>query len=429
MRGELSKVERNKEQNVLERVYQPGRVLEAWRQVKANAGAAGVDQMTVEAFEERQEQLFPVIHKNLKAGSYRFKPARRKEIPKRDSGKTRKLGIPVVMDRIVAQSVHTVFNEIFDAGFTASNFGFRKGKSQHQAIRHVQALVEAGNRWCASIDLAGFFDEIPHGLILKLIRRAIADEPLVTLVARALKAGVLVEGQFEKTDKGAPQGSPLSPMLSNIVLNELDQELERRGLYYARWADDFVILVGSRRAAERVMASLIGYLEEELGLPVNRDKSMVARIEEVTFLGFRMERTKINISPESQARFTERVKNMTHRNNPKSMEQIVAELNLFLRGWGNYFRIQERRRAFDTFDHWVRQRLRSMQLAKWKKPKRFQRAMINAGIPQRHAQTTWIAMSAWQSVLRPEVQRVLNNGWFRKMGLFFLSDYSLTPTS
>lgn len=211
MRGELSKVERNKEQNVLERVYQPGRVLEAWRQVKANAGAAGVDQMTVEAFEERQEQLFPVIHKNLKAGSYRFKPARRKEIPKRDSGKTRKLGIPVVMDRIVAQSVHTVFNEIFDAGFTASNFGFRKGKSQHQAIRHVQALVEAGNRWCASIDLAGFFDEIPHGLILKLIRRAIADEPLVTLVARALKAGVLVEGQFEKTDKGAPQGSPLTP--------------------------------------------------------------------------------------------------------------------------------------------------------------------------------------------------------------------------
>ena len=167
----------------------------------------------------------------------------------------------------------------------------------------------------------------------------------MTLVARALKAGVLVEGRFEKTDKGAPQGSPLSPMLSNIVLNELDQELESRGLQYARWADDFVILVGSRRAAERVMASVIGYLEEELGLPVNRDKSMVTRIEEVTFLGFRVERTKINISPESQVRFTERVKNMTHCNNPKSMEQIVAERNLFVRGWGNYFRIQERRSA------------------------------------------------------------------------------------
>ena len=213
------------------------------------------------------------------------------------------------------------------------------------------------------------------------------------------------------------------------MLNELDQELERRGLHYARWADDFVILVGSRRAAERVMASVIGYLEEELGLPVNRDKSTVAHIEDVTFLGFRVQDDKINISPESQARFTERVKNMTHRNNPKSMQQIVAELNLFLRGWGNYFRIQERRRAFATLDHWVRQRLRSMQLAKWKKPKRFQRAMITAGIPPSRAQRTWIAMSAWQSVFRPEVQRVLNNGWFRKLGLFFLADYSLTPTS
>jgi RNA-directed DNA polymerase len=417
-----------KEQNVLERVYEPKRLLEAWRQVKENAGAAGVDQMTVEEFDERKEQLFPAIYKNLKTGTYRFKPARRKEIPKRD-GKVRKLGIPVVMDRIVAQSVHTVFNEIFDPGFTDSSFGFRRGKSQHQAIRHVQALVENGYRWCASIDLKSFFDEIPHGLILKLIRRRIADERLVTLVARALKAGVLVNGQFEKTNKGAPQGSPLSPMLSNIVLDELDQELERRGLNYARWADDFVILVRSRRAAERVMASVIRYLEEALGLLVNREKSKVARIDEVTFLGFRVERTKLTISPESYARFKERVKNMTHRNNPKSMQQIVEQLNRYLRGWGNYFKVQENRSVFDSLDHWVRQRLRSMQLAKWKKPKRFQKAMIDAGIPQSHAERIWVAMTAWHSVHRPEVQRVLNTGWFRNMGLIFLSDYSLKPTS
>ena len=418
-----------KEQNVLERVCEPKRLLEAWRQVKQNAGAAGVDQMTVDGFEERKEQLFPLIYKNLKTGTYRFKPARRKEIPKRD-GKVRKLGIPVVMDRIVAQSVHTVFDEIFDAGFTESNFGFRRGRSQHQAIRHVQGLVEEGYRWCASIDLKSFFDEIPHGLILKLIRRRIADEGLVTLVARALKAGVLVNGQFEKTEKGAPQGSPLSPMLSNIVLDELDQELERRGLNYARWADDFVILVGSKRAAERVMASVIRYLENELGLLVNREKSKAARIDEVTFLGFQVRRSgKVMISPESFARFKDRVKNQTHRNNPKSMEAIVEELNRYLRGWGNYFKVQEDRTVFASLDHWVRQRLRSMQLAKWKKPKRFQKAMINAGIPQSHAERIWVAMTAWHSVHRPEVQRVLNTGWFRNMGLIFLSDYSPKPIS
>lgn len=419
-----------KEQKVLERVYEPRRLLEAWRQVKQNAGAAGVDRMTVEEFEERKEQLFPVIHKNLKAGTYRFKPARRKEIPKRDSpGKKRKLGIPVVMDRIVAQSVHTVFQEIFEPEFTASNFGFRRGKSQHQAIRYVQQCVESGYRWCASVDLKSFFDEIPHGLILKLIRRRIADERLVTLIARALKAGVIVEGKFEKTPKGAPQGSPLSPILSNIVLNELDQELERRGLHYARWADDFVILVKSRRSAERVMESIIGYIEQELGLPVNREKSEVAPISEVTFLGFRLYNKRIRISPGSIARFKRQVKQMTHRNNPKSMEQIVEELNRYLRGWGNYFRIQEFRSTFGSLDQWVRERLRSMQLAKWKKPKRFQRAMIQAGVPQQYAQRVWVAMRSWQSANRREVLRVLNLGWFRNLGLIFLSDYSASSTS
>ena len=419
-----------KEQNVLERVYEPRRLLEAWQQVKRNAGAAGVDQMTVDEFEDRKEQLFPMIHKNLKAGTYRFKPARRKEIPKRDGkGKTRKLGIPVVMDRMVSQSVHTVFQEIFDPEFTESNYGFRRGKSRHQAIGYVHELVKAGYRWCASIDLKSFFDEIPHNLILKLIRRRIADERLVTLIARALKAGVLVNGQFEKTPKGAPQGSPLSPILSNIVLNEFDQELERRGLHYARWADDFVILVRSRRSAERVMASTIRYLEEELGLLVNREKSKVAPIEEVTFLGFRIIRNKISMSPESYARFKDRVKRMTYRNNPKSMEQIVDELNLFLRGWGNYFRIQQFHKVFTSLDQWIRQRLRSMQLAKWKKPKRFQRAMINAGVPQHYAQKVWVAMSSWRSVQRNEVQWVLNLGWVRNFGLIFLSDYSYKSTS
>lgn len=207
---------------VLERVYEPRRLRKAWQQVKKNAGAAGIDQMTVEAFEQRKDELLTLIHEKLKAGIYRFKPARRSLIPKEGDSKMRKLGIPVVMDRVVSQSVNLVFQEIFDPGFTKSNYGFRRGHSQRQAIYHVQMIVKEGYEWCASIDLAKFFDEIPHNLILKLVRRKIADERLVTLVARALKAGIMVDGKFEKTTKGCPQGSPLSPMLSNIVLNELD---------------------------------------------------------------------------------------------------------------------------------------------------------------------------------------------------------------
>ena len=243
-----------KAKKVLERIYNPGRLRMAWQQVRKNAGAAGIDKMTVEAFERREDELLKLIHEKLKAGAYRFKPARRVLIPKEGSNKKRKLGIPVVMDRIVSQSMNLVLEGIFDPDFTSSNFGFRRGRSQHQAIRHVQAIVLEGYEWCASIDLKSFFDEIPHGLILKLIRRKISDEALVTLIARALKAGVIVEGKMEKTTKGCPQGSPVSPMLSNIVLNELDQELQRRGHRYCRWADDFLILLKSERAAKRVMA-------------------------------------------------------------------------------------------------------------------------------------------------------------------------------
>jgi len=234
-------------------------------------GAAGIDEMTVEAFEEKANDYLRLIHEKLRSGSYRFRPARRVLIPKNGSrSKKRKLGIPVVMDRVVSQSLNLAFMEIFDADFTRSNFGFRRGKSQHAAIGHVRDSALDGYEWCASIDLRSFFDEIPHDLIIKLIRQRISDERLVTLVARALKAGVIVDGNFEKTLKGCPQGSRLSPMLSNIVLNELDWELERRGHRYCRWADDFLILTQSERSVHRVMESITNFLEEKLRLQITR---------------------------------------------------------------------------------------------------------------------------------------------------------------
>ena len=215
-----------KVREVLVKVYEPGRLQVAWQQVRKNAGAAGIDQMTVEEFAQREEQLLALIHDKLKSGSYRFQPARRVLIPKEGTSEMRKLGVPVVMDRIVGTSMHSVLEEIFDPDFTESNFGFRWGRSQHQAIRQLQRLVKEGREWAVAVDLKSFFDEIPHGLILQLIRRKVADEQFVTMLARLLKAGVIVNGEFEKTTKGCPQGSPLSPMLSNIVLNELDHKLE-----------------------------------------------------------------------------------------------------------------------------------------------------------------------------------------------------------
>jgi len=416
-----------KQGNVLERVYNLGRLRMAWRQVRKNAGAAGIDRMTVEEFDRREDELVKLIQNKLEDGTYRFKPARRKLIPKKGSSKKRKLGIPVVMDRIVSQSMNLVFEGIYSPGFTESNFGFRRGRSQHGAIKQIQGVVVEGYDWCASIDLRSFFDEIPHDLILKLIRGKIADERLVTLVARALKAGVMVEGKLEKTTKGCPQGSPVSPMLSNIVLNELDHELEKRGHRYCRWADDFLILLKSERAAMRVMDGIVKYLEEELHLPVNTEKSEVARIKDVTFLGFQILRGKIRVSNDARVRFKDKIRALTRRNNPLSMYQNIQALNNYLQGWVAYFGIQEFKTLFGGFDGWIRSRLRSMQLKKWKNPRKFQRIMIKSGFKPQEAHKTWVKMNKWQSVNRTVVRFTMNIKWFKEQGLLFLSDFTRKP--
>jgi len=337
----------------------------------------------------------------------------------------RKLGIPVVMDRIVGTSMQSVLEDIFDPDFTASNFGFRKGRSQHQAIRHLQGLVQAGSEWAVAVDLQAFFDEIPHGLILQLIRRKVADELFVTLLARLLKAGVLVKGEWEQTTKGCPQGSPLSPMLSNIVLNELDHNLEERHLGYARWADDFVIVVRSERAARRVMEGTIRYLEEDLGLTVNQEKSRVALMKDLTFLGFQLLMGKVRVSTTARLRFKGRVRALTRRNNPLSMAQVIHELSIYLQGWVGYFGIQEFKYLFRDLDAWIRSRLRSTQLKKWKNPRTFQRIMIKAGCDPQEAHRVWLKMNRWQSVMRPPVRFVMNLNWFRERGLIFLHDETI----
>jgi hypothetical protein len=247
---------------------------------------------------------------------------------------------------------------------------------------------------------------------------------LVTLIARALKAGIIVNGKYEKTTKGCPQGSPVSPMISNIVLNELDHELERRGHSYCRWADDFLILLKSERAAKRIMEGIVGYLETDLNLPVNREKSQVAEIKHVPFLGFQILRGKIRVSDKARIKFKDKVRELTRRNNPLSMYQIIQDLNEYLLGWVSFFKIQEFRNIFRDLDGWIRSRLRSMQLKKWKKPRKFQRMMIRSGFKPQEAHRVWVKMNKWQSVNRKEVRFVMNLQWFRKQGLTFLNPFT-----
>lgn len=413
-----------KEEQVLERVYDRERLATAWRQVKKNAGAAGIDGMTVEEFQKAEEKHLGTVIEKLKAGHYRFKPARRVLIEKPGTKAKRKIGIPVVLDRIVSQSINRALAEIFEREFTESNYGFREGHSQQRAIGQMRQIINEGYGWVVSIDLKSFFDEIPHGLILKLIRRKIRDERLVTLIARALKAGVIVDGKYEKTEKGTPQGSPLSPILSNIVLNELDQELERRGHKYVRWADDFLIFVKSERAAQRVKEGISHYIKEELELEINEEKSGTHPSHEATFLGFQIWRGKIKISTKAKKEIHKKIKGMTTRNNPISMSRVIERINEYLKGWIAYFRIQEFKRPLKELDNYIRTRLRSIQLKKWKNPKKFQRIMIAQGCDPRVAHKTWVNMRKWKSALRRNVSITLNPEWFRKKGLFFLADFT-----
>ena len=413
-----------KEKEVMERVYDRERLWNAWKQIKTNAGAAGVDKVTVAMFQQQEETYMSLAEEKLRIGHYRFKPARRVLIQKADTTKKRPLGIPVVMDRVVSQSASRVLEGIVDKTFTRSNFGYRMGKNQHQAVHHMKEIINQGYPWCVSIDLKDFFNQIPHGLIFKLIRRRIADERFVTLIARALKAGVVIDGEFTKTDKGCPQGSPLSPMLSNIVLNELDQELERRGHKYVRWADDVLIFVKSERAAKRVMEGITRYVEGELGLPVNEEKSQILPSHKAAFSGFHVRGGKIDISYAARKRFRNKIRSLTKRSNGKSMCQVVEDINMFLGGWIGYFQLQESKRPLKDLDMFIRNRLRSMQLSKWKKPTKFQRMMIRLGRPVKEAKKTWVQMGRWQSVNRREVLFTLNNMWFRRLGLIFLYDYT-----
>ncbi|MFO1043593.1 MAG: group II intron reverse transcriptase/maturase [Planctomycetaceae bacterium] len=342
---------------------------EALRRVRVNKGAPGIDGMTIDGLVEHLKQHLPALRERLLKGDYEPRPVKRVEIPKPDGG-VRKLGIPTSLDRFIQQAVLQILQQRWDPIFSPHSYGFRPGRSAHQAVTAAQGFIAEGYRWLVDLDLEKFFDRVNHDILMGRIAQRIDDPRLLRLIRAFLNAGVLEDGLVKPTDEGTPQGGPLSPLLSNIVLDDLDQELNRRGLHYARYADDCNIYVNSRRAGERVMASVTRFLTTRLKLKVNETKSAVARPWERKFLGFSFtnhRKPKRRIAPKALERFKEKIRELTRRTRGVSLEQMVINLSRYLQGWRGYFGACETPSVLRDLDSWVHRRLRAFIWKQWRR--------------------------------------------------------------
>lgn len=357
---------------LMEEILERENMMRALKRVQANKGAPGIDGMTVDQLPAYLKRHWPKIEQDLLNGRYEPLPVRRKEIPK-PAGGVRLLGIPTVLDRLVQQAVAQVLQQIWDPTFSASSFGFRPGRSQHDAVQQAKTYVVDGCRHIVDMDLAKFFDTVHHDRLMSRLAEKVFDKRVLKLVRRFLTAGVMCDGLVSPSLEGAPQGGPLSPLLSNIVLDELDKELEKRGLRFVRYADDFVIYVRSKKAAQRVMQSVTRFIERRLRLKVNTEKSVVSHPWRRPFLGFsftsRRDDPKIRTHSKSIKRFKQRVRELTRRNCGLSIEQVIARLNAFTRGWWGYFRHAEAAAGFRSVNYWIRRRLRAIIWKHWKNPR------------------------------------------------------------
>ncbi len=414
-------------ERMMEEVCEKENCREALRRVKANKGSPGVDAMSVDELPGYLVQHWPEIRAQLLSGTYRPQPVKRVEIPKPDGGR-RKLGVPTVLDRLIQQAVLQVLQRRWDASFSDHSYGFRPGRSAHQAVARAQQYIIEGYGWVVDLDLEKFFDRVNHDRLMARIAQRISDKRLLKLIRAFLTAGVMEDGLVSAVDEGTPQGGPLSPLLSNLVLDELDRELERRGHRFVRYADDCNIYVRSERAGQRVMESVTSFIEKRLKLKVNAQKSAVARPEERTFLGFTFKRfgesadLRRSIAPKAMRRFKERVREITRRNRGVSMKCMVEELSAFLRGWRAYFGFCQTPEVFNSLDSWVRRRLRAVQWKQWRRPQRRCAALLKGGVSWVFAVTTAAsAHGPWHLARCQAVQVALPNAYFDSLGLFRLS--------
>jgi RNA-directed DNA polymerase len=393
---------------------------QALKRVKANKGSAGVDGMTVQQLPEYLKQYWPVLREQLLSGTYVPQPVKRVEIPKPDGG-VRKLGIPTVLDRFIQQAVMQVLQGKWDLTFSDHSYGFRPGRSAHQAVEQAQQYIAEGYRWVVDLDLEKFFDRVSHDKLMGRIGTRVSDRRVLKLIRSFLKAGVMEGGLVSPVDEGTPQGGPLSPLLSNIVLDEFDRELERRGLRFARYADDSNIYVRSRRAGERVMASISAFITTKLKLKVNQQKSAVARPWERKFLGFSFtanREPKRRIAPKAVLRFKERVRELTSRTRGVSIERMAEELAQYLKGWLGYFGKCQTPSVLQGLEEWTRRRLRSVIWKQWKRnPVRFAELRKRGVGKDLAAQTAGSAHGPWRLANSPALNIALPNAYFDSLGI------------
>lgn len=409
--------------NLMERICERANLNRAYKRVKANKGAPGIDGLTVEdlgAYLSRhKEQLI----QSLLDGSYEPQAVRKVMIPKPGGGE-RQLGIPAVADRLVQQAIHQVLEPIFDGGFSESSFGFRPNRSAHDALKKAKKHVEEGHTWVVDMDLEKFFDRVNHDILMSKLAKKIGDKRLLRIIRRFLTAGIMQDGVVMTRHEGTPQGGPLSPLLSNILLDELDKELERRGHRFCRYADDQNIYVKSKRAGERVYKSVKQFLETRLKLKVNDEKSAVAPVRERKFLGYRiLNDGKLTIAPKTMERAKDKIRQLTRRNRGRSLEQVIEELNSYLGGWLNYFRLAEAKSLLESLDSWIRRKLRCYKLKQKKRGSSIIKLLMSLGVSEKEARGIGSSGKGWWRLsLTQAVHRALDNAWFKDQGLINLKD-------
>jgi len=408
--------------HLLERVLSRENMQRAWKRVKANKGAPGVDNMSVEDFPEFARKNWDSIRESLLAGTYQPLPVKRVEIPK-STGGNRPLGIPTVLDRVIQQAIYQVLLPIFDPDFSDHSYGFRPGRSAHDAVYHVREYIRKGYRVAVDMDLSKFFDSVNHDVLMHRVARKVRDRRVLRLIGKYLRAGVMVNGRLQTTRKGVPQGGPLSPLLANILLDDLDKELERRGHRFVRYADDFIILVKSQRAGERVMLSVQHFLERKLKLEVNQDKSQVALTNQTDFLGFTFKGTKIRWSDKAFREFKRRVKLLTGRSWFVSMEYRYMKLAQYLRGWMNYFGISEYYRPIPEIDHWLRRRMRMCYWKQWRYVRTKVYNLLKLGTHPGVAIPMCLSRKGpWRCARTLATQTGMTNQWLKDQGLLSVKE-------
>jgi RNA-directed DNA polymerase len=412
--------------NLMEEVTDRDNLNQAYRRVKANQGAAGVDGLTVDDLSAWIRVHKDALLASLLDGTYQPQPVRGVQIPKPGGG-MRQLGIPTVVDRLVQQAVLQVLEKILDPTFSEASFGFRPGRGAIDALARAKGYVAEGRTIVVDLDLEKFFDRVNHDILMSRLARRVGDKRLLKIIRRFLEAGLMQDGVCVARHEGTPQGGPLSPLLANLLLDDLDRELERRGHTFCRYADDCNIYVQSQAAGDRVLASVTAFLEERLKLRVNRTKSAVAPVQERKFLGHRLlADSTLLIAPQSLDRARDRIRDITRRNRGVSFEAMVRQLNSFLTGWVTYFRYAKAKSVLDHLGSWVRRKLRCVRLKQRKRAKSITAFLHGLGVPWDRCWTTAASGKGWWRMAHtPAAQEGMNNAWFQAQGLVNPLDWYL----